>query len=71
MTRDRLVQAIKDHAEEHYEDGGWDVVVECYGDEEIAGVIGKARTVKGALAKFQLLVSVWADRQADARNSAF
>lgn len=71
MTRDELVEAVKDHATKHYDAGGWDVVVETYDDAEIAEVIGGARTVKGALAKFRPMVSVWADRQADARNSEF
>ncbi len=71
MKVSELVQAVKDYATEHYNDGGWDVLVEAYGDDQIAEVIGKARTVKGALAKFKPLISVWADRQADAINSAF
>jgi len=66
-----LVAAVKLHAHEHYDEGGWDVVVETYDDAQIAQVIGLARTEAGAIAKFADLVSVWADRQADARNSAF
>jgi len=71
MTRAELVEAVKAHALEHYEDGGWDVVVECWDDEQIAECIGRARTVKGAIEKFAPIVDVWSDRQADARNSAF
>lgn len=71
FTKDKLVQAVRDHALEHYEDGGWDVIIECYSDEEIAEEIGKARTPKGAIAKFAIPVSIWAEREADARNSAF
>lgn len=66
MTKQDLVQAVKDHATEHYNDGGWDVIVECWDDDQIAETIGQARTVKGALAKFAAVVDVWADRQADA-----
>ena len=71
MTKAELVEAVKAHALAHYNDGGWDVIVECYTDAEIADQIGGARTVKGALAKFRDGVSIWADRQADAINSAF
>lgn len=70
-NRQELIEQVKAYALEHYEDGGWDVVVECYDDAMIAEVIGKARTLKGALAKFKTVVSIYADRQADARNSAF
>ncbi len=66
-----LVEYVKTYAEQHYEDGGWDVVVECYTDDEIADVLGPARTRCEALDAFAPLVGVWADRQADARNSAF
>jgi hypothetical protein len=71
MTTEELVAYVKQYAMDHYEDGGWDVVVECFTDAEIEERIGKARTPKGAIRKFASLVDVWSDRQADARNSAF
>jgi hypothetical protein len=63
-----LIQAVRDHALAHYADGGWDVVVECYGDSEIAEVIAGATTPKQAIAAFRDLVDVWTDRQQDAVN---
>lgn len=71
MTTADLVRFIKAHAEAHYTDGGWDVIVECYDDEMIAKVLGRARTEKGALRAFAAAVDIYADRQADAINSAF
>ena len=71
FTTAELVAVVKAHALTNYDKGGWDVVVEAYDDTMIADVIGKARTPKGAIAKFAPLVDVWADRQADAINSAF
>ncbi len=71
MSTQELVRAIKDHALVHYEDGGWDVVVECFDDAEIAETIGEAGTIAEALDAFAPLIDVWSDRQADARNSAF
>lgn len=71
MANTPVLEQVKQHALAHYEDGGWDVVVECYTDAELAEAIAGATTLKGALAKLQPLVEVWADRQADARNSAF
>jgi len=72
VTREELIQAVRDHALAHYNDGGWDVIVECWEDHDIDAYIGKARTTKGAIAKFANgVVSIWADRQADAINSAF
>lgn len=69
MANQALIDAVKAYALAHYDAGGWDVVVECFTDEEIAEQIGKARTLEGALKKFSDVVDVWADRQADARNS--
>jgi hypothetical protein len=66
-----LIKAVKDHAEAHYEDGGWDVVVECWDDQQIADCIKGARSAKGAIRKVAQIVGVYADRQADAINSAF
>lgn len=71
MTIAELVEQVKEYAMEHYEDGGWDVIVECFTDAEIAERIKGTRTLKGALKRFGTSVDVWADRQADARNSAF
>ena len=66
-----LVAALKQYATDHYNDGGWDVVVECYTDDEIADRIGDAKTLDEAVDAFDALIDVWRDRQADARNSAF
>lgn len=71
-----LVEAVKAHAAAHYEDGGWDVIVECWEDQQIADTLTNAldaiETPEQAIAHFgDGAVAVWADRQADARNSAF
>lgn len=68
-----LVKAVKAHANENYEAGGWDVIVECWEDDQIADVISEegATTTQAAIDAFKPVVSVWADRQADARNSRF
>lgn len=65
-----LVAAVKAHAHANYNGGGWDVIVECWTDEEIADVIveDSATTVEEALACFAPLVDVWSDRQAEARS---
>jgi hypothetical protein len=69
-----LAEAFYAYAEAHYTDGGWDVIVECWEHPQIA----EAFAAEGVTTMEQALscsiagaVSVWADRQADARNSAF
>lgn len=69
----KLVAHVKAHAQAHYTDGGWDVIVECWEDDQIAKVLREddANTPAKAIASFKPVVDVWADRQADARNSRF
>lgn len=63
MTTTELVQAIKAHAAAHYNEG-WDTVVECFEDSDIAEQIGSASTLEEALTSFTLLIEIWneADR---------
>lgn len=45
-----LIDGVKRYASDNYESGkGWDHVIETMDDAEIAGYIGKARTVNGAI----------------------
>lgn len=64
-----VLEQVKAYALEHYTDGGWDVIVETFEDDELAEAIGRATTLKGALRKLRPLVEVWNDRQQDAINS--
>jgi len=61
-----LIQSVREYAEANYENGsGWDVVVECWRDDEIERVIGRVRTAKGAIAKVGVLADIFADVRAD------
>ena len=66
--RRELIAAIRAYAIENYNTGGWDVIVECYDDAAIASVTGKARTLKGALARFATILDVVTDRRAAAES---
>lgn len=66
-----FIAAVKAHANEHYNDGGWDVIVECWSDGDIAKCIHGVHTAQAAIAKVKVIAEIYADRQADARNSAF
>ena len=69
-TAPALIAEVRAYAVEHYDDGGWDVIVETFSDDELAAAIGGARTLGGALRKLRPSVSVWADRDAEARAEA-
>ncbi len=47
---DELIRAVRDHADAHWGKDGWDFLVECWSDEDIAVAIGSAKTPKAAIA---------------------
>jgi hypothetical protein len=58
-----FVEAVKAHAVDNYEADGWDIVVECYADDEIEMVIRNAADVEQAIA----LMLNWVKPQAQYR----
>jgi len=71
MTKDELVKAVKAHAIDNYETGGWDYLVECYSDAEVAELIGGARTVKGAIKKVAEVMGIKSDYREDIQATAW
>lgn len=80
MKIDALAQSLLDYALDHYDDGGWDVLVECWTVEDIVAEWRRGvtdfrgtipRSLRGAIASFQPKVDYWADQEADTINSAF
>lgn len=65
--RDPRVIAVKAHAIEHYNEGGWDILVEAYEDEEILEIVADngARTVEAAIAYMGAVVGSIADYRSD------
>jgi hypothetical protein len=70
----RLAQAVQAHAVENYETGGWDILVECYTLQEVAELVGRARTeagaIKSAAKAMSLLAEARSERQAQYRDEA-
>jgi hypothetical protein len=66
-----LIAAVKSHALANYEKHGWDIVVECYSDEQIGEIVAKCRTAKGAISAVQKKVSPHAEYRADIQAEAF
>ena len=66
-----LVDKVKEYALVHYNDGGWDVIVECWDNTQIAEAITGATTLTGAIRKLGPVIGVYSDRQADANNSLY
>ena len=60
-----LLEQVKSHALAHYNEGAWDIIVECYTDNELAALIGRASTLAGALRKCQDVIKPIAERRAE------
>jgi len=65
-----ITTAVKDYALAHYATDGWDYVVECYSDAEIADVIKTARTAAGAIKMMRAQVKPRADYRKEIASTA-
>jgi hypothetical protein len=44
-----MIEAVRKYALEHYHEDGWDILVECWNNHDIAEVIRYATTVAEAI----------------------
>jgi hypothetical protein len=65
-----LVNEIREHAHAHYSEG-WDEVIECWTDGDIAEAIGRARTFQGALKKVWKIVKLRNGHRREIEATAF
>lgn len=61
-----LVAGVRAHATENY-NNGWDVIVECFEDLEIALRVVGAPTLEAAIARFEIDAEIHRERIANAR----
>jgi hypothetical protein len=66
-----FTEAVKQHALANYEIEGWDYVVECYDDAQIADIIKTARTPAGAIKMMRAQVKPRADYRAEIQAERF
>lgn len=64
-----LVAAVRAHALVHYNEDGWDFLVECWEDHEIASEIGRATTVAGAIKHCRETVKLMNELRDDVRRA--
>lgn len=58
-----LVGAVRKYAVDNYEHDGWDYLVECWSDDEIARQMGGALTAETAIRKCKRTVKLLDDRR--------
>jgi hypothetical protein len=66
-----LVAGVKKHAKANYNDDGWDMVVECMEDSEIADEVVGCETVEQAIAKVGEIASLYDERRKDVQAEAW
>lgn len=66
---DYRVQAVQAHAEQNYNEGGWDVVLEAMEAVDIYWVVYKARSSKGAIARMAEHIGAYAEHRAEIVNA--
>ena len=66
-----LIDAVKAHAITHYEQHGWDIVTECYEDEQIADIIKGAATAADAIQAVLTHIRPIAEYRDDIRAEAY
>jgi len=68
MNKEEIAKYIYNYAEEHYNDGGWDTIVECWTIQAIMDSLEDDETKEEALESFRSVAGVHAEREADAIN---
>ena len=73
MNVSDIIDAVKQHAVENYEYGGWDFIVECWTDKEIEADIkeNKLYSADKAIAWFGEFARTMNERRADVRAEIF
>lgn len=67
----QLVEEVQKYAKEHYEENGWDFVVECWEPSDILKVIAGAKSRNSAIARVLAIVKVQHSRRLDVEGEAF
>lgn len=70
-TVEELVAAVRQYATSNYNKDGWDYIVECWADDEIAEEIKGCRTEDGAIKKVRKVAKLLDERRQEVRAEIF
>ena len=70
MTHETTIAAMKQWCLDHYEQGA-DTMVECWNNDDYQDLIDRTQTTAQAWEVLRGVADAYADRKADAENSAF
>lgn len=66
-----LVKAVREHANANYNKDGWDILVECWSDEDIESAIGLACTARQAIGRCKRIVGTVDQYRAEIKSTAW
>lgn len=69
MAQQDLIEAVKAHALAHYDQNGWDFIVECWDDADIAEAIEGAENELQAIAAVASTASLLAERRTEVEST--
>ena len=65
------IAAVRKHAREHYNEHGWDIVVEAWDDTQIAALLRLSRTINGAIRTVGAEAKMVDDHRKDIQGTAW
>jgi hypothetical protein len=73
LSLDQLIDGVKKHALEHYEENGWDIVVECFGRDELIPLLREAgaATLEDAIEAVGEIAKLHDERRREIRSTAW
>lgn len=66
-----LIKAVRKHAEANYESDGWDFLVECWSDDDIAEQICEGDSEFMAILRCERVVSMLDEQRRAVQNEAW
>ena len=68
---ERLIISVRIHAEDNYGKEGWDFLVECWSDEDIARMVRGCLNSSEAIASCRRSTKLMAERRAEVEAEIF
>lgn len=67
----QFVKTVKEYALNNYEQDGWDILIECYADDEIQEVIGNANNSNEAISRLKDHLKTQNDYRSEIMSEVF
>jgi hypothetical protein len=71
MINQEIIQQVRAHALENYEQGGWDYLVECWSDADIIQWAEDATTLEEAITNISVTLELLDERRSEVRSEIF